>query len=140
MSASSQGVDERKSNGNGVLGGADLTRVLSTLASLAEAHANNTSDILVRASQCQEKDIIYIYLYIFGDIYNIEKNIPSRRDIKRFAIRVLYLFRNIHHAAEPLAYPPEALVGPETYDSSEKVGVARVRRHVRMVVAVAALL
>lgn len=56
----------------------------------------------------------------------------------RFAI--LYLFRNIRHAAEPLAYSPEALAGPETYDSSEKVGVARVRRHVRMVMAVAALL
>lgn len=140
MSASSQGVDERKSNGNGVVGGADLTGVLSTLASLAEAHANDTSDILVRSSQYRGKYLyILIYVYIYLGTYTISRNIPSRRDIKRFAIRVLYLF-NIHHAAEPLAYPPEALVGPETYDSSEKVGVARVRRHVRMIVAVTALL
>lgn len=64
----------------------------------------------------------------------------SRRILKEIRDSCLYLFGNIRHAAEPLAYPPEALAGPETYDSSEKVGVARVRRHVRMVMAVTALL
>lgn len=52
----------------------------------------------------------------------------------------IYLFSVIRHTAKLVAYPPKALASPKTYDFFEKVGVARVRRHVRMIMTVTTLL
>lgn len=52
----------------------------------------------------------------------------------------LYLFSIICHTAKLLAYSSKPFTGPKTYDFFQKVSVASIRRDVRMVMTVAALL